>query len=81
MGSASASTNGFVSRFLKPITEDRVGMRLGPTIGQHLFQTRIIRVHAQQKFADVSPRLDPMTLCAGKNRVQHSCPRTCRVAA
>ena len=56
-------------------------MRLGPTIGQHLFQARIIRVHPQQKFADVSPWLDPMTLRAGKNRIQHSGSWTRRLVA
>jgi len=62
MGSAAASASRFGSGFFEPVSEDRLGMCCGPAVGQHLFQTRIIRVDAEQKLADVDSRLDPVTL-------------------
>ena len=43
----------------------------GPAIGQHLIETRIVSVQAQQNFAQVGPGLDPMTLCSGEDGEQN----------
>ncbi len=43
----------------------------GPAVRQHLLQTHVICMEAEQKIADVSPRLDTMTLGPHQDRVQH----------
>jgi hypothetical protein len=49
-------------------------MRRGPAVRQHLFQTRVICIQAEQQVPDVGPRLDAMTLGARQDRVQHGGP-------
>ncbi len=48
-------------------------MRRGPAVGQHLFQTLVICVEAEQKVVNVGPGLDAMTLGTCKDCVQHGC--------
>ena len=39
-----------------------------PSIGQHLIETRIVGMQAEQQFAQVGPRFDAVTLGAGEDR-------------
>jgi hypothetical protein len=39
-----------------------------PFVGQHVFETRIIVMEAEQQFAEVGPRLDSVPLGAGEDR-------------
>jgi hypothetical protein len=48
--------------------EDGLGVCRGPAVGQHLIQSRIVRMQAEEKVAYVTPGLDPMTLRAGQDR-------------
>jgi len=41
-----------------------------PAIGQHLIETRIVGMQAQEEFTQVGPGLDPVTLRPGENREQ-----------
>ncbi len=61
--------------------EDGFGMLSGPTVWQHLFKPVVIGVHAEEEFADVSPRFQPVPFRAGQDRIQHGRPRTRRLAA
>ena len=78
---ASSGASGFGARFVEAVVEDGLGMRRGPAVRQHLLQAQIVRMQAEQKVADVSPRLDAMTLRTGQDRVQHGRPRPRRFAA
>ena len=71
MGTTSTGAGGSGSGFVEPMGEDCLGMRRGPAVRQHLFQTRIVRMQAEQEIADVDPGLDTMTLGARQDRVQH----------
>ncbi len=73
MGPTLTGAGGFGSRFFEPMSKNRLGMCCGPAVGQHLLQTQVIRIEAEQKVADVDPRLDAMTLGARKDCVQHGC--------
>ena len=76
MSPACSGASGFGSGFVEPMGKDGLGMRRGPAVGQHLFQTRVVRMQAEEKFAYIAPRLDPMTLRTGEDRTQHGRPRT-----
>jgi hypothetical protein len=62
MGPTGAGAGGFGSGLFESMGENRLGMCRGPAVGQHLLQTQVIRMQAEQKVADVDPGLDPMTL-------------------
>ena len=51
--------------------ENRLGMRSGPAVGEHFFQTFFLRMEAEKKVADVGPRFNAVTLGASQDRVQH----------
>ena len=44
---AGAGTDGSGSGFFQAMSENRVRMRRGPTVGQHLFQVWGVRVQAE----------------------------------
>ena len=71
MGSASAGPHSLGSGFFQLVVENRLRMRRGPSVRQHLFQMRILCVEPQEKIADVSPGINAMTLGTGQDRVQH----------
>ncbi len=48
MGMAGSGASGFGSGFVEPMGEDSPGMRRGPAVGQHLFQSRIIRMQPEE---------------------------------
>ena len=52
-----------------------------PLVGQHLIETRIVVVQAQQQFTQVGPRFDPVTLGAGEDREQDGRARPGLLAA
>ena len=56
------------SGLVEPMGEDGLGVCRGPAVGQHLVQSRIVRMQAEEKVAYVTPGLDPMTLGAGQDR-------------
>ena len=47
MGPAGAGAGGSGSGFVEAMAEDRLGMCRGPAVGQHCFQTRVIRIQAE----------------------------------
>ena len=47
MGSAGTGADGSGSGFFQAMDEDRLGMCRGPAVGQHFFQTRVVRVQAE----------------------------------
>jgi hypothetical protein len=47
-----------------------------PMIGEHVFEAFVVCVQSHQKFSNVGPGLNAMTLCAGQDRVQHGRSRT-----
>ncbi len=47
MGPTSTGAGGSGSGFVQSMSENRLGMGRGPAVGQHLFQTRVIRVQAE----------------------------------
>ena len=57
-----------VASFFQAIRQDRFGMVCRPPIGEHRVKTDIVCVQTQEKFADIGPRLNPMTLGAGEDR-------------
>ncbi len=71
MSSTGSGASGFGSGFFESMGENRLGMCRGPTVGQHLFQSQVVRVQAEEKVANVDPRLDAMTLGAREDRLQH----------
>ena len=81
MGSTPLGAGRFGSGFFESMREDRLGMRCGPAVGQHLLQTQVVGMQAEKKVTDVAPRFDPMTLRTGENCAQHSRTRTGRFAA
>ena len=53
----------------------------GPTIGKQVFESLVVGVQSHEKFSDVCPGLNAMTLCAGQDRVQDCRPWTRILAA
>ena len=76
-----ALASRLLTRFFQAIRKHRLGMIGSPSIGQHLIETRIVVVQAQQQFTQVGPRLDPMTLGAGEDREQDGRARPGLLAA
>ena len=70
-----ASSGRFAAGFFEPVGEHGFGVMGGPLVGQHLVETRIVVVQAEQQLAQVGPRLDPVTLGPGKDREQNGRPR------
>ena len=56
-----------VASFFQAIRQDRFGMVCRPPIGEHRIETDIVGVQTQEKFADIGPRLNPMTLGASED--------------
>ena len=56
MGPTLTGAGGFGSGFFEPMSENRLGVCCGPAVGQHLLQTRVIGMEAEQKLADVAVR-------------------------
>ena len=81
MSPTGPGAGGFGSGFFEPMGENRLGMPRGPAVGQHFFQSRGVRIQAEQEVADVDPGLDAMTLGAREDRVQHGGSRTRGFAA
>ena len=81
MGPTCSGASRLGSGFVEPMGEDGLGMRCGPAIGQHLIQPRVVCMQAKEKVPYVAPRLDPMTLRPGEDRIQHGCSRARSLAA
>ena len=81
ISTACSDASSLGPRFVEPMGENRLGMRRCPTVRQHLVQPRIVRMQAEKKLANVTPRLDPMTLRPGEDRTQHGCSRARGLAA
>ena len=78
---ARALCGRFAAGFFEPIGEHGFGVIGGPLVGQHLVETRIVVVQAQQQLAQVGPRFDAVTLGAGEDREQDGRPRPGLLAA
>ena len=72
---------GFIARLVEAMGEDGFGMLSGPAVRQHLFQPIVLGLHAEEEFADISPRLHSVSFGAGQDRIQHGRPRTCRLTS
>ena len=71
MGPTLKGAGGSGSGFFQPVGENRLGMCCGPAAGQHLLQTRVVCIEAEQKVAHVDPGFDPVTLRTCEDGVQH----------
>ena len=76
MGSTLTSAGRSFSGFVEPMSEDRLGMSRGPTVGQHLLQMHIVRVQTEQEITDIGPGFDAMAFGSSQDGVQHGGSRT-----
>src|SRR5437016_11792310 len=60
----------FATRFFESVVEHGFGVLDCPLIREHLIETWIVVVQAQQQLTQVGPRFDTMTLGAGEDREQ-----------
>lgn len=67
---ATTSSCRFATRFFESIVEHGFGVLDCPLVREHLIETWIVVVQAQQQLAQVSPRFNTMTLGAGEDREQ-----------
>ena len=81
VSAACAPCDGFAAGFFEPIGEHGFGVIGRPLVGQHVVETRIVVMQAEQQFAEVGPRLDPTSLGAGEDREQDVRPRPGLLAA
>ena len=63
-----APSGRFATGFSKPVGERGFGGIGGPLVAQHLVETRIVVVQAEQQLAQLVPGLDTVTLGPGKDR-------------
>ena len=70
-------SGGFLPRFFQAIRKHVLGVSGGPTIGQHLIELRFICMEPHEKFTQVDPWLDPMSLGTRHNGVQNRGARSC----
>jgi hypothetical protein len=53
----------------------------GPRIGKHLFEALgVCASYSKDKFSNVRPQFDAMTICAGQDRLQRRRSRACSLA-
>jgi hypothetical protein len=64
-------SGGFLPRFFQAIRKYVLGVSGGPAIGQHLIELRFICMDPHEKFTQVDPWLDPMSLGTRHNGVQN----------
>src|SRR5258707_2172840 len=67
---AITSSGRSAPNFFEPISEHGIGVLDCPLVGEHLIETWIVVVQAQQQLTQVGPRFDTMTLGAGEDREQ-----------
>ncbi|HEY4311545.1 MAG TPA: hypothetical protein VGN12_19015 [Pirellulales bacterium] len=67
MTAACAFCGCLAAGFFEPIGEHGFGVIGGPLVGQHLVETRIVVVQAEQQLTQIGPGLDPMSLGTGEN--------------
>ena len=72
---ARAPCGRLAAGFFQPISEHGFGVIDGSLVGQHLVETQIVVVQAEQQLTQISPRLDSMPLGAGEDREQDRRPR------
>jgi hypothetical protein len=75
MTSAIFSSGRFAARFFQSIGEHGLRMLDCPPVREHLIESWIVVVKAQQQLAQVCPRFDPVTLGAGEGREHDGGPR------
>ena len=71
MTASRALRGRFAAGFFEPIGEHGFGAIGGPLVWQHLVETRVVVVQAEQQLAQVGPGLDAVTLGPGKDREQN----------
>jgi hypothetical protein len=64
-------SGGFLPRFFQAVRKYVIGVGGGPTIGQHFIQLRFICMEPHEKFAQVSPGLNPVSLGTSQNGVKN----------
>src|SRR5207302_2651161 len=67
---ATTSSGRSAPGFFEPISEHGFGVSDCPLVGEHLIETWIVIVQAEQQFTQIGPRFDTMTLGAGEDREQ-----------
>ena len=68
MTSAVALSCRFAAGLFKAIVQHCLGVLGRPVVRQHLIESRIVSVQAQEQFAQVGPRFNPVPFGAGQNR-------------
>ena len=72
MTSSIALSGCSATGLFKTMVQHRLGMHGRPLVRQHFIESRIVGVQAQQQFAQIGPRFNPMTLGAREDREQDS---------
>ena len=67
MTTATAPCGRFAARFLEPVGEHGLGVMHCPSVREHLIETWIVIVQAEQQFTQVGPRFDAVTPGAGED--------------
>src|SRR4051812_16863687 len=60
----------FATRFFESVVEHGFGVLGCPLVGEHLIETWIVVVQAQQQLTQVGPRFNTMALGTGEDREQ-----------
>src|SRR5882757_4043872 len=67
---ATTPSGRFATRFFEPVVEHGLGVMHCPLVGEHLIETWIFVVQAQQQLTQVGPRFNTMALGTGEDREQ-----------
>ena len=78
---ATTPSGRFATGFFEPVVEHGLGMLDCPLVGEHLIETWIVVVQAEQQFTQIGPRFDAVTLGAGEDREQDGRARPGLLAA
>ncbi len=70
MTTTRAACGRFAAGFFEPIGEHGFGVIGRPLIGQHLVETRVVVVQAEQQLTQIGPRFDAVALGTGEDREQ-----------
>jgi hypothetical protein len=67
---ATTPSGRFATGFFEPVVEHGFGVLDCPLVREHLIESWIIIVEAEQQFTQVGPRFNPVTLGASEDRKQ-----------
>ena len=65
---AGTFVGGFGARLFEAVSQYGFGVLGGPTIGKHVFQSRLVGVQPHEKLSNIRPRFEAMSFRAGQDR-------------